>query len=294
QNIEVIVVIDGIDKDTSLTLGEIDDSRLQIIELSINQGACFARDFGSKSAIAEWVAFLDDDDEWIPQKLELQLVAAKASDYKFPIISNYLIAKTPQGESIWPRRLPKKSEPISEYLFVRNSLFMGEGLIQTSTLLTKKELLQKVPFDNHLKKHQDWDWILRAISIEGAGLEFVPKILSIWNLEGTGRSLSKSFSWESSLNWIQNRRNLVTPRAYSSFILAEVSARAAAAGDSLAILLLLYEAFQFGQPESTDIFLCLGMWIFPPNIRGKLRNILKRKSRVIAIDINSEGAILNG
>ncbi|MEM6403664.1 MAG: glycosyltransferase, partial [Cyanobacteria bacterium P01_D01_bin.116] len=47
QNIEVIVVIDGIDKDTSLTLGEIDDSRLQIIELSINQGACFARDFGS-------------------------------------------------------------------------------------------------------------------------------------------------------------------------------------------------------------------------------------------------------
>lgn len=285
QNIEVIVVVDGIDEETSSTLAEIDDSRLQVIELSINQGACFARDFGAKTAIAQWIAFLDDDDEWMAQKLELQLATAKASNYKFPIVSSYLIAKTPQGESTWPRRVPRKSEPISEYLFVRNTLFMGEGLIQTSTIFTKKELLQKVCFDNHLKKHQDWDWILRANNIEGAGLEFVPETLSIWNLEGTRKSLSKSFSWESSLKWIQNRRNLVTPRAYSSFVLAEVSARAAAAGDSLAVLLLLYEAFRFGKPQLKDICLCAGMWIFPPHIRGKLRNILKGKPRVVAVDI---------
>ena len=92
QNIEVIVVVDGIDKDTSLTLSEIDDSRLQVIELSVNQGACFARDFGAKTASAEWIAFLDDDDEWMTLKLELQLATATASNYKFPIVSSYLIA----------------------------------------------------------------------------------------------------------------------------------------------------------------------------------------------------------
>lgn len=283
--IEVIVVIDGIDEDTSSTLSKIDDLRLQVIELSTNQGACFARDFGVKSAIAEWIAFLDDDDEWMPRKLELQLGAANTSNYKFPIVSNYLIAKTPQGESIWPRRLPKKTEPLCEYLFVRNTLFMGEGLIQTSTIFTKKELLEKVSFDNHLKKHQDWDWILRAISIKDVGLVFAPQILSIWNLEGTRQSLSKSFSWQSSLNWIQSRRNLVTRKAYSSFILAEVSARAAKASDWKAFLLLLGEAFRFGKPQPTDICLYLGMWIFPRNIRGKLRNILKPNKKVIAVDM---------
>lgn len=291
--IEVLVVIDGIDKDTSLTLCEIDDSRLQVIELSTNQGACFARDFGVKSAVAEWIAFLDDDDEWMPLKLELQLEIAKASHHKFPIVSSYLIAKTPQGEAIWPRRLPKKTEPLCEYLFVRNTLFMGEGLIQTSTIFTKKELLQKVSFDNHLKKHQDWDWILRAISIKDAGLEFAPQVLAIWNLERTRQSLSKSFSWQSSLNWIQSRRNLVTRKAYSSFILAEVSARAAKDGDRHAFLLLLREAFKFGKPQPMDICLYLGMWIFPQSIRGRLRNILKRKPREIAVEIKSEGAIFN-
>ncbi len=290
QEIEIIVVIDGADKDTTSTLSEIDDSRLRVIELSKNQGACFARDFGAKSAIAEWIAFLDDDDEWMPQKLELQLEAAKASNYKFPIISSYLIAQTPQGETVWPRRLPKKSEPISEYLFVRNTLFMGEGLIQTSTIFTKKELLQKVSFDNRLKKHQDWDWILRAVVIEDAGLEFVEQTLAIWNLEGKHQSLSKSFSWQSSLHWIQSRRNLVTCRAYSSFILAEVSARAAAAGDISAILLLFHEALRFGEPQPMDICLYFGMWLFPPNIRGKLRNILRHKSRAITVDMKSEGA----
>ncbi len=290
--IEVIVVIDGIDKDTSSTLGEINDSRLQVIELSTNQGACYARDFGVKSAVAEWIAFLDDDDEWMPLKLELQLSAAKASDYKFPIVSSYLIAKTPEGESVWPRRLPKTTEPVCEYLFVRNSLFMGEGLIQTSTIFTKKELLEKVCFDNHLKKHQDWDWILRAISLKDVGLEFAPQILTIWNLEGTRQSLSKSFSWQSSLNWIQSRRNLVTPRAYSSFILAEVSARAAKTTDCKAFLFLLGEAFRFGKPQPMDICLYLGMWIFPKSVRGRLRNILKRKPN-ISVDMKSEGAIFN-
>lgn len=290
KDIEVIVVIDGADADTTSTLSEIEDSRLQVIELPTNQGGCFARDIGVKAADAEWIAFLDDDDEWMSEKLELQLAIARASNYKFPIISNYLIAKTPQGESVMPRRLPKKSEPLSEYLFVRNTLFQGEGLVQSSTIFTKKELLQKVSYDSHLRKHQDWDWVLRAITIEGAGVEFVPQILSVWNLEGTRQSLSRSYSWQSSLNWIQSRRNLVTPRAYSSFILAEVSARAAATGDWKVILLLLREAFKFGKPQPMDICLCFAMWIFPPNIRGKLRNILKRKSQVFAVDMKSKAA----
>ena len=290
KDIEVIVVIDGVDENTSSTLSQINDSRLQIIGLPTNHGACFARHIGVQSAVGEWIAFLDDDDEWMPQKLELQLSAAKASKYKFPIISSYLIAKTPQGEEIYPRRLPRQSEHISEYLFIRNGLFQGEGLVQTSTILTRKELLYKVPFCNTFKKHDDWDWLLSATATEDVGVEFVPEILSIWHLEQNHKSLSRSGSWEISFNWIQSKRDSVTPRAYSSFILAEVSARAAVTGDWKILWQLLKAAFQFGKPQPIDICLCFGMWIFPQNIRGKLRNIFQRQPQIFSTHIKHKGA----
>jgi glycosyltransferase involved in cell wall biosynthesis len=280
SQIEVIVVIDGADGVTSVALAELDDARLKVIELPTNQGSCFARTTGVNAASAEWIAFFDDDDEWMPEKLELQLQAAKQSQYKYPIISCYLIARTPLGESIWPRRLPQQSEAISEYLFVRNTLFQGEGIVQTSTILTSKELLQKVPFN--ATQHHDWDWLLQATAQEGVGIEFVPQTLCIWYLGEARPSVSRNRTWQSSLNWIKTKLNLVTPRAYSSFVLAEVGARASHARDWKAFLPLLMEALQFGKPRLKDIFLYLGMWFISPDTRVKLRGLLTRKPKALS------------
>lgn len=126
-------------------------------ELPTNKGCCAARRAGVTTAQAKWVAHLDDDDEWMPQKLELQVEAVRSSHYTFPIASCYLVVRSPQGEFVWPRRPPAESEPLSEYLFVRHSLFQGEGLIQASTILTSKELLEKIPPSLTVKRHDDWD-----------------------------------------------------------------------------------------------------------------------------------------
>jgi glycosyltransferase involved in cell wall biosynthesis len=276
QQIEVIVVIDGIDEVTRTTLAQINDERLKVIESLINQGSCAARDLGVRKAAAEWIAFLDDDDEWMPQKLESQLAVAKASKYKFPIVSSCLIAQTSNGNLVYPRRVPGK-EPLSEYLFVRNTLFQGEGLLQTSTLFVAKELLQQLPFSICKNIHDDWEWLLRAICLESVGIEFVEQTLSIWHLEEAGPSLSKNYNWRLSLDWLQTNRNLFTPRAYSSFILAEVSARAAFSRDWQAFVPLLIEAVRFGKPKPKDICLCFGMWLLSPQVRSLLRNLLTKR-----------------
>ncbi|MEB3181433.1 MAG: glycosyltransferase family 2 protein [Nostocaceae cyanobacterium] len=281
--IEVIVVIDGPDEEVRSTLATIEDARLKVIELPTNQGSRAARNAGIAAANAEWIAFLDDDDEWLPQKLQLQWMAAKKSQFKYPIISSHIIAHMPQGESVWPRRIPQPSEQVSEYLFVRNTLFQGEGLIHTSTILTAKELLQQVPFDINLQRHDDWDWLLRATTTPGVGIEFVPQVLSVWYIGEARPSLSKSSNWRFSLEWIQSKRHLVTPRAYSSFILAEVSARAASARDGQAFFILLLEAIRFGKPQPKDIGLFLGMWLIPPQTRTWLRNLLLKKPRALPI-----------
>jgi glycosyltransferase involved in cell wall biosynthesis len=276
KELEVIVVIDGSDEVTPVELAKIDEQRLRVIELPVSQGAADARNVGVSESAGEWIAFLDDDDEWLPQKLEVQLQAANCSNYAFPIVACCLIARTPKGEFIWPRRLPTPSEPLSEYLLARNSLFHGEGLIQTSVLFTKKDLLQNVPFTSGLQKHQDWDWLLRVSTWDGVGLEFVPEPLVIWYAEEQRKSISGKNNWRYSLDWIQKNRNLVTPRAYAAFIMTSVSMVAAREGDRKAFWPLLWEAMRSGQPKPIDFLLYAGMWLIPQNTRRQLRAVMQQ------------------
>jgi glycosyltransferase involved in cell wall biosynthesis len=74
---EVIVVDDGSRDETSEVLAECGDSRLRVITLASSLGAAEARNFGIRAAEGEWLAFLDDDDIWAPEKLRHQLADAE-------------------------------------------------------------------------------------------------------------------------------------------------------------------------------------------------------------------------
>ena len=77
--LEAIVVIDGPDRDTAFLLQGIKDDRLHLIMLEENAGGSEARNIGVRAARGEWVAFLDDDDQWMPTKLAKQMEAAAGS-----------------------------------------------------------------------------------------------------------------------------------------------------------------------------------------------------------------------
>ena len=282
QQVEAIVVIDGSDEGTCMELAKIDDPRLQTVQLLTSKGGAGARNAGVAESKAEWVAFLDDDDEWLPQKLELQLEAAKSSQYSCPIISCCLIARTPKGEFIYPRRFPQPAEPLSEYLLARNSFSFGEGLIQTSTIFTKRELLEKVPFQEGLPKHQDWDWILRVNSRAGVGIDFVSEPLAIWYLWEKRQSTSSTSNWQNSLTWIRQNRHLVTPRAYSAFLMVQVGSQAAYQREWKEFLPLLWEAIRYGKPKAIDFLLYLGMWLIPRETRRSLRGLLGKKTQTLS------------
>ena len=80
--IEVVVVIDGEDPATSLALKEWthQDGRLRVLALPASVGGSDARNRGVEAASGEWIAFLDDDDEWLPGKLQAQLDAVGTID----------------------------------------------------------------------------------------------------------------------------------------------------------------------------------------------------------------------
>src|SRR5271165_876879 len=80
---EIIVVIDGPDDETVQMLGKIEDQRLLVIQNPRSMMAAGARNIGASKATGDWIAFLDDDDEWLPNKIERQVTFAEERDYRF-------------------------------------------------------------------------------------------------------------------------------------------------------------------------------------------------------------------
>ncbi len=172
----------------------------------------------------EFVALLDDDDEWSPNKLARQLELARKSKESFPVVTCRLIARRPTGDEVWPARPIGTRESMSEYLFCREaSIRQGEGFIQTSTLLVPRALLLELPFTPNLPRHQDWDWLIRASVHPGVEFLWVWEPLAIYHIDRGRKSVSAGRSSSASENWVARNR-LVTPKAKAYFYATQVAA----------------------------------------------------------------------
>ena len=82
-DVEVVVVDDGSDEDSRRALEELSTGRVRVVRHEVRVGQARARNSGIAAARGEWIAFLDDDDLWSPDKLQEQLAAAAAVDAEF-------------------------------------------------------------------------------------------------------------------------------------------------------------------------------------------------------------------
>jgi glycosyltransferase involved in cell wall biosynthesis len=269
QDIEVIVVLDGPDPATLTGLQSIKDERLRIHVKDARGGQPAAINNGVQLAQGAWTALLDDDDEWLPEKLATQLRIAESSTCASPVIGCHFLARSDTVDELWPLRSPRRAERVCDYLFCRSQLAFGEGILPTSMFFAATELFRLVPMDEKLKKHCDLDWLLRVDQRPEVGLEMpanrVP--LAIWHLEGSDR-LSQIGDWRFSRQWIFQSRDVVTRRAYSGFLLTWVSISARAQGDWGAILPLLQEAFRHGRPGVMELAVYAAVWCLPLKLRA--------------------------
>jgi glycosyltransferase involved in cell wall biosynthesis len=279
REIEVIVVVDGPDPSTREALAEHADPRLRIVELPKSGGAPAARNVGAQEASADWVALLDDDDEWLPGKLAAQLALAKESSHPLPIVSSRLRVRTPRTEFVLPRRLPEPGEPISEYFSVRRGLFHGEGFIQTSTIFAPTALLRKVPFADGLRSQQELDWALRCFEIDGVGLVYAPEPLVIWHADENRARITSEAPWKQSFEWLKQSRSRVTPRAYAALAMSVVSSMAAETNSPRVFFDLLREAHRHGRPGITDYVTFMQVWLVPSRSRRVVRDFVLGRRR---------------
>jgi glycosyltransferase involved in cell wall biosynthesis len=272
RNFELVIVIDGPDERTQSVVDSFGDSRIRALQLASSTGGSAARNAGVVAARGPWIAFLDDDDEWLPEKLKAQLSATADIDSPHIIIACQIMARSPRGTFVWPRRLPRPDEDISDYLLARRSWFHGEGTIQTGMLLVTKELLQLVPFDHTLKRHQETDWILRAARVPEFFLHYVEIPLAVWYFGEHRSTITAGVDWKHSLAWIRSRKGVITKRAYADFVLVNLAHQAKDAGQWNASWKLLYEAFRHGSPGPYALALFWVMWLVPQAVRQHVRS----------------------
>ncbi|HWS36935.1 MAG TPA: glycosyltransferase family 2 protein [Actinoplanes sp.] len=274
RDLEVIVVVDGPDDATTGALGEVGDPRLRVEVLPERRKAPNARNVGALQARGRFTALLDDDDEWLPDKLAVQLELAAGSSAKYPVVATRLINRTPRADSIMPRRLPEPGQPLSEYFTVRRGLFYGDGFIQTSTIMAPTELLHRVPFTVGLRRQQELDWALRAVRHEGVELIYAEQPLVLWHQDEDRERISLSNPYEDQLEWLRANRALFTERAYAAFTLSVMSSMAAPSRQGRQFRELLAEARAHGRPGALDYLTHLQIWALPPALRARVRDLL--------------------
>ncbi|WP_344650656.1 glycosyltransferase family 2 protein [Cryptosporangium japonicum] len=272
RNLEVVVVVDGPDPATRAALDGIGDDRVRAVELVESGGAPDARNAGVGAARGEWTAFLDDDDEWLPEKLATQLALARTSPYALPIVSSRLYMRTPRADTVLPRRLPDDGEQPTEYLTVRRGVFHGDGFLQTSTITAPTALLRRVPFTPGLRRLQELDWSLRCLEHDGVGLVYADEPLVIWHADENRQRISADAPWEQSIAWLKESRERVTPRAYAALAMSVVASMAATSRSPRVFADLLGEAVRHGRPGPIDYLTYAQVWLLPPGFRRAVRD----------------------
>ena len=270
REIEVIVVIDGELGCESVDLvANFDDRRIRCIALREQVGGAEARNIGIRNARSSWIALLDDDDEWLPAKLALQMDATQQYEAgkQFVVTCQHILRAEGVADVVRPRRLPRPGEAPCEFMFDYLCYF------QTSTFVCPKELMLNIPFTKDLPFFQDIDWFLRALRSPGVQLAVVAQPLSIYYAPEKRATITNSVNWKAKVDWGRANRHLMGKRSYSRFIVGSCVGPAVLDEAGMrGFGRLFYECAIVGSPTPQLLMLLLGTYVLRPSLRKKLRD----------------------
>jgi glycosyltransferase involved in cell wall biosynthesis len=158
--------------------------RLHCHYLAENSGAPYARNAGIRLAKYEWVALVDDDDEWLPKKLASQWSIACNADPNLGLIYTWTEAQGSEEQSSYLSKHTVRGD-------ARRAVFLTNFIMSASVMVRKCAIVKAGMFDETLPSCQDWDMWAR-IFLNGYTCDVVPEILTIYHRhDGDSIGISK-------------------------------------------------------------------------------------------------------
>ena len=179
---EIVVVDDGSTDDTCRIIEQIQTDRLTLIRHASNRGPAAARNTAINASRGRWIAFLDSDDAWRPEKLERQVaILDKAAANIAACATGFCLHRDGRAFEV--------NQDIPPDRFRRDILF-GCTISPGSTLMVDRAAFDKIGlFDEQMLRLEDWDWLLRFS--EQFNIAFDPAPLAdIYQADPTGRNSS--------------------------------------------------------------------------------------------------------
>lgn len=179
-NIELVIVNDGSTVDYTSALEEIADLGIDFIYIShsTSRGACAARNTAILSSNGTFLAGLDDDDEWTPDRVVQLLQVLRDTGASVAFADDYI-----QDEAGKKKKTRKPSSVVAADLLFEN--YIGNQILCAKELFVRAGL-----FDVKLTASQDHDMWLRILEMGGTARKS-PHILQVVHVEGRDR-ISKS------------------------------------------------------------------------------------------------------
>lgn len=159
EDFELIVVDDG-STDASLKVVQaFGDERIRLVALERNCGANAARNEGIRAARAPLIGFLDSDDRYLPKKLG-RMVAEFEQRPELDLLVDSFIKVQPAGSR--KSEAVRRNPVIGDRELFRRALFTRQLWKATPSITVRREVALKAPFDETLRRLQDFDFLIRV------------------------------------------------------------------------------------------------------------------------------------
>lgn len=208
-NFEVVVVDDGSTDDSLTQLATVDDRRLRVLRRA-NGGASSARNYGIRSAVGRYVAFLDSDDRFLPHHLSVMnalLDADETTAAYSPVIAD-------RGGGRW---IVKPPRPIGAGEDMACYLMCDRGFVQTSGLVVPRAIAGRVLYREDVSFGDDVDF---AVRLQLAGCRFrmsdAPSV--VWADDVRPDRLSHAGQMVDSIGWLNDLRPHIPDMAYRGYM----------------------------------------------------------------------------
>jgi len=181
QDWELIIIDDGSTDGSRKIVESFKDARIQY-DYQENAGVSAARNKAIRLSQGKWLAFIDADDVWLPEKLSAQLPFCSSSDLVFS--DCYFIKEGTQTTELFSASssIPANRDPGLSYLLSHNNF------IPLLTVIAKKEsVVAAGMFDHGIKHGEDFDLWLR-MKAQGAQFAYIGRPLGAYRVHPSSAS----------------------------------------------------------------------------------------------------------